>query len=344
MTQPDRITIRRPDDFHVHLRQGTLLEQVLGPTAAVFARALLMPNTVPPLLGWGDIFNYRTLVQNAISRGRFSFEPFFSLQITESTQYETVQSAFRHGRAIAGKIYPRGMTTNSENGVLDYHKIFPALAAMQECGMVACFHGETPQGGVFCLDRESAFLGTLNMIVKNFPRLKIVLEHITTRKAVNWIMEMPANVAATITVHHLILTLDDVIGGKLQTHNFCKPVAKRPEDREALIAAAMSGDPKFFLGTDSAPHPVSDKECAHGCAGVYTAPVALPLLADVFDKRSLLERLDNFTSRFGAEFYGLPLNEGTITLVRRRQVVPATANGIVPFMAGRQIEWSVEAA
>jgi dihydroorotase len=264
-----------------------------------------------------------------------------TIQITENTKPETVFKAKEVG-AIAGKVYPRGMTTNSENGVGDYKAIDPVLAAMQTCGMVALFHGESPNPDVFCLDREVKFLKTLKAIAAKFPRLKIVLEHVTTAEAVKCVTELPDNVAATITVHHLFLTLNDVIGDKLEPHHFCKPVAKRPKDRAALIAAATGGNPKFFLGTDSAPHLKEAKECASGCAGVYTVPVAIPLLFQRFKQYDATDKLENFGSGFGADFYGLPRNKETIALIREKWTVPPIYNGIVPFWAGKEIDWRIE--
>jgi dihydroorotase len=213
---------------------------------------------------------------------------------------------------------------------------------MQARGMLALFHGESPNADVFCLDRERKFLSVLKHIASAFPELKIVMEHVTTAEAIECVGTLPANVAATITVHHLFLTLNDVIGDKLAPHNFCKPVAKRPEDRNALLAAATSGNPKFFLGTDSAPHLQASKECAAGCAGVFTAPVAIPLLIELFDQYGDLGELEDFCSGYGADFYGLPRNERTITLIQKPWTVPSTYDGVVPFWAGKQLQWQME--
>jgi dihydroorotase len=338
----NRFKMPAPDDLHLHLRDGDVLRAVLPYTAQQFRRALIMPNTTSPILNERDVMNYRDQIAlAAYGSGHPEFEPLMSIQITEHTTPETIRWALVAG-AVAGKVYPRGMTTNSENGVLDYRAIYPALTAMEECGMLALFHGESPNPKVFCLDREAKFLKILKRIATKFPRLKIVMEHVTTAKAVECVEALPANVAATITVHHLFLTLDDVIGGKLQPHHFCKPVAKKPADRIALLIAATSGNPKFFLGTDSAPHPRSAKECASGCAGTFTAPVAVPLLAQLFEQQRVLGKLKNFCSGFGADFYNLPRNTGTITLIREDWTVPLIYGDVVPFWAGKTISWRME--
>mgnify|MGYP001558006132 FL=1 len=242
--------------------------------------------------------------------------------------------------AIAAKLYPVGMTTNSDDGISDILAMYPVFAAMERAGMVLCLHGEKP--GVFTLDREGAFIPSLCEIVDAFPGLKIVLEHITTAESVRLIARMPATVAATITVHHLYLTLDDVIGGMLRPHAFCKPIAKRPEDRANLILAATSGDPKFFLGTDSAPHLCGKKECDGGCAGVWV-PHAMEALTAKFEEHGKLDRLGDFTSRFGAEHYGQPLNQGFLEMRREPEpwIVPDEISGIVPFLAGQKLNWRI---
>jgi dihydroorotase len=335
----NRFTMRMPDDFHLHLRVGEMLRAVLPHTARQFKRAVIMPNITPPVLKDGDMRAYREEILT-VANGS-GFEPLMTIQVIEETEPETIFNAKAAG-AVAGKVYPRGMTTNSANGVYDYEKIYPALAAMEECGMLVLFHGESPDPDAFCLDREAKFLKILKGVAGAFPHLRIVMEHVTTAKAVDCVYELPANVAATITVHHLFLTLNDVIGDKLEPHHFCKPVAKRPEDRGVLIAAAISGTPKFFLGTDSAPHFRGVKECSSGCAGVYTAPVAIPLLLELFEKHGVENKLENFCSVFGADFYGLPHNKETIALIREEWTVPSILDGIVPFRAGQKIAWRME--
>lgn len=341
------LTICEPDDFHVHLRRGAMLHNVLPHTAEHFARALVMPNTDPPILTAEDVVAYEEEILSACSgRYRGYFEPLMTIQIVPQTTPAQVKAADRAG-AVAGKIYPRGVTTNSQNGVMNYQALAPVFQAMQDYGMVLSLHGESPDPEVFCLDREAVFLETLNWIAEHFPGLRIVLEHVTTAAAVKVVLDLPENVAATVTVHHLILTLDDVVGGKLKPHYFCKPLAKRPEDRAAIVQAALNGNPKFFLGTDSAPHSRQAKECAACSAGIFTAPVALPMLAEFFNGHHALDKLEDFTSVFGANFYGLPSNTDTLTLALNEDAgqaaeVPAEYGGVVPFTYGSgHLTWSV---
>ncbi|NJC85222.1 dihydroorotase [Planosporangium mesophilum] len=335
------LRIRRPDDFHLHLRQHDMLRAVLPATGRHFARALVMPNTDPPVADADALARYRSEI---VSANEWPFEPLMTIKLTAGTGDKTVRLAGEAG-AVAAKLYPRGVTTNSADGVDEVDDLYPAFAAMVDVGMVLCVHGESPDA--FCLDREEAFLSAvLPRITSEFPTLRVVVEHASTAAAVRWVRDHrdrtgTSTVAATITVHHLLLTLDDVIGDLLSPHHFCKPVAKRPEDRAALVEAATSGDPAFFLGTDSAPHAREAKECASGCAGVFTAPVALPVLAQVFESAGALDRLERFTSVAGAHFYGLPLNEGVVTLRRERWRVPAEYHGVVPFLADRYLDWRV---
>lgn len=331
------ITIRRPDDFHVHLRQGAMLRDVTIETARHFGRALVMPNTDPPVLNAGHVNAYREEILAAVPPG-LSFEPLMTIKLTHATTPKIVRDARKAG-AIAAKLYPEGVTTNSQEGVHDVRKLFPVLKAMEDCGMVLCVHGELPEA--FCLQREREFLPKLDDIRRACPDLKMVLEHVTDAASLRWLDDrQDDNVAVTITVHHLLLTLDDVIGGSLKPHHFCKPVAKTNEDRLALLHAVLSGHAHCFLGTDSAPHAQAKKECAEGCAGIYSAPVALAALADIFDQNGLLHRLEYFTSTAGADFYGLPYNEGTVTLERRSFPVPRSyPGGVIPFLAGRTLPW-----
>ncbi len=276
------------------------------------------------------------------------FDPLMTILITPSTTPAQIFEARETWRAnvVAGKMLPRGLTTNSELGIVDYkeHRA-PVYEAMQECGMVLSLHGELPdqdpKSPIYCLDREREFLPVLAWIINKYPKLKIVLEHITTAEAVEFIRQCPKNIAATITLHHLLLTTNDIIGGKLRPHNFCMPTAKRFEDRAALRKAAFSGDPHFFFGSDSAPHLRSNKECDGGNAGIFTAPVVLSGLVTLFYQCDVLGQLNAFMSVFGAQHYGLPLNEGTITLVHRPWRVPPEYGGIVPFLAGEEMEWQV---
>jgi len=331
------LRIRKADDMHVHLRQSDMLHNVLGFTAMQCGRALVMPNTTPAILTVQDLVIYRETIEGALGKNS-DFIPLMTFKVVPTTTAALVQDMKKNG-ATAGKLYPEGVTTNSEGGVTDFEALYPAYEAMEKEGIVLCLHGEMP--GVFCLDRESSFLDTLRTIASDFPKLKIVLEHATTADAINCVLSLPNNVAATLTVHHLYITLDDVIGDKLNPHVFCKPIAKRPEDRDALVKAALSGNPKFFLGSDSAPHLISNKENACGAAGVYTAPVLLPALCELFAKHDKLNLLELFTSVFGAKFYGLPLNESSITLVEEAWTVPEEYQGVKPFLAGSKLSWQV---
>lgn len=331
------LSIRRPDDFHVHLRNGEMLGRVAEHTARHFARALVMPNTDPPIRTWQEASQYRRAIEQLIDGS--GFQPLMTYKIEPTTTANDVAKLAQSRTVIAGKLYPDGVTTGSENGVRDFEALFPVFETMEHYQLVLCLHGEHPDA--FCLDREVAFLPVLAQIALTFPKLRIVLEHVTTEKALVAVEALPDTVAATITVHHLSLTLDDVIGGLLRPHHFCKPVAKYPSDRAALVRAVLSGNPRYFLGTDSAPHDQHKKECAAGCAGVYTAPVAMSLLAELFAQHGALDRLEPFVAEFGARFYGLPLNQETLELVERPMTVPATYAGIIPFRANETIAWSV---
>ena len=339
------VTLIRGDDFHCHLRRGGILKLVTGYTALQFKRALIMPNTDPPILTGQDALNYRSEVLSAVPPC-VNFEPLMTIQINDYTTPDMIKRAYQ-AEVVAGKAYPLGVTTNSRNGVTSFPKIYPVFEKMERVGMVLSIHGESPIHSLFCLDREKMFLHTLEDIVAAFPNLKIVLEHITTKEAVELIEYLPKNVAATITVHHLLLSLNDVVGGSIEPHNFCKPVAKTPKDRAALWEAIKSGNPKFFYGGDSAPHLKEKKECAHGRAGVFNAPVALPLLVQLFEEHDALGKLEGFISVFGAIFYGLGLEGKRIELVKEDWVVPNCYNNvqsdivIVPFLAGETLQWQV---
>ncbi|HEX3096045.1 MAG TPA: dihydroorotase [Patescibacteria group bacterium] len=342
-----KITIRKPDDFHLHLRDKAMLQNVAHYTQD-YGRVLVMPNVSPfPILTGADADAYRDRIRAAFFQCQSGCEPLMTIQITEQTTPQMIFDAKEH-RVIAGKVYPQGETTNSGNGVRDYDKLLPVFRAMSRCGMILCLHGEVPhidksKPKVSVLKREGKFLKILVDIAMRFKQLKIVLEHITTEEAVDTVLRLPENVAATITAHHLVLNLDDIIGGdKLLPHNFCKPVAKEEPHRLALVQAATSGNPKFFFGSDSAPHLRKDKECAEGCAGIFSAPVALPVLAEVFAKNNALEKLEDFTSVFGAQFYNYPLRTETITLLKMDWAVPETLYRVVPFMAGKKLAWQVE--
>jgi dihydroorotase len=332
------LKIRKMDDMHVHLRQGQMLANVVEHTALQCGRALVMPNTLPAILTADDVVAYRKSIVQHVPKG-VNFEPLMTFKVTASTKPEDIVELKSAG-AVAGKLYPEGVTTNSADGVRDLKELYAVYSAMQDAGLVLCLHGEKP--GVFSLDRESAFLETLQQLVADFPKLRIVLEHATTKEAVELVAALPSTVSATLTVHHLFITLDDVIGDKLNPHLFCKPIAKRESDRLALVNAAISGNPKFFLGTDSAPHAIESKECACGAAGVYSAPVVLPALAQLFEKHSALNKLESFVSEFGSRFYGLSLNKEFLLLEKHKWTVPSEYGGVVPFMAGQELSWAIQ--
>jgi len=327
------LTLRAPDDWHVHLRDGPMLKAVVWHTIKQFRRALVMPNLTPPVLTADDVHAYRAEIQDATFP---TFEPLMTIKITDRTTPEIVRAA-REAGAVAGKLYPEGVTTNSEDGVRSFWDLRPVFCAMRDCGMILSLHAETP--GVFVMDREANFLHQyVSPLAVSLPGLRIVVEHATSAAAVRLVDEHP-NVGCTITPHHLYLTLDDVVGGALNPHAFCKPIAKTHRDRDELVKAAISGHPRIFLGTDSAPHVIVKKECASGCAGVFCAPVALETVAEVFDRHSVLHRMEHFVAEAGAKFYGLPLNTGQITLRRETWRVPEDLQGVRPFMAGKELAW-----
>lgn len=329
------LTIRRPNDMHVHFRDGHLMSLIIPYTSEVFEHALVMPNTTRPILTGEDAEEYRRQIRYESSR----LKPLMSIQLTAATTPEVVRRAKLEFGVVAAKLYPRGVTTNSDNGVDEVSELESALGTMEECGMTLCVHGEEPSA--FCMDREREFLKTLRSMAEGHPGLRIVLEHVTTREAAECVAELPDMVAATITAHHLVLTLDDVVGDKIRPHHFCKPVAKTRQDREALRKFATSGNPKFFFGSDSAPHTVSRKECPEGCAGVFSAPVAIEVLAQVFEEEGRLDKLEGFTSAFGSGFYGLPASSQDLKLRRKSWTVPKMVRKtFVPFMAGETLTWS----
>lgn len=346
MTTMRGINIRKPDDLHVHLRDGGLLKRVLPSTAKVFGRALVMPNLKPAILTAADAVSYRLrILRELLDQGIDGFQALMTIKITGRTTPFIIQEAKSHA-VLAAKVYPEGVTTNSDDGVSDFRAnlLYEVFGAMEEIGMILCVHAEFP-GGPSML-REATFVDHhVAVWAKAFPNLKIVIEHASTARAIDFALNTN-NVACSITVHHMLLTLDDIIGGSLNAHNFCKPVAKTHLDRKMLRFVATSGDPSFFLGTDSAPHYLSDKHA--GAAGCYTAPVAMQLLAQIFDEHSALDKLEAFASENGARFYGLPLNEGMLTLVRKtwtpgpgpdEDVYPGS---IIPFWAGKEIQWQIK--
>ncbi len=338
-----QLTLLRPDDWHLHLRDGAALQSVLPDTARRFARAIVMPNLKPPVTTVEAALAYRARILAALPAGS-TFQPLMTLYLTDNTAPDEIAKARDSGVVHAVKLYPAGATTNSDAGVTDLAKCHDTLAAMQDAGMPFLLHGEVTDPAVDVFDREAVFIErVLTPLLKTFPRLKVVLEHITTRQAAEFVRAAPDNVAATITAHHLLYNRNAMFAGGMRPHYYCLPVLKRETHREALVEAAVSGSPKFFLGTDSAPHPMHAKEAACGCAGIYTAHAAIELYAEAFEKAGALDRLEGFASRFGPQFYGLPLNSETITLEKTGWTVPPVLPlgdaELVPLRAGEQIGW-----
>lgn len=342
----DTLTITRPDDWHIHFRDGAAMQSVLPDTARVFGRAIAMPNLKPPVVSVADAAAYRERLLAAAAGT--SFAPLMTLYLTDNTQPEEIRRARESGLVHAVKYYPAGATTNSDSGVTELTKAYEAIAAMEEVGMPLLLHGEVVDPEVDVFDREAVFIERhLTRLLRDFPKLKIVLEHITTRQAAEFVTAAPANVAATITVHHLLYNRNAMFKGGIRPHLYCLPVLKREQHRRALIAAAISGNPKFFLGTDSAPHAVGAKESACGCAGIYSAHAAIELYAEVFEDAGALDKLEAFASFYGADFYGLPRHTDTITLKRESWEAPARLTlgetSLVPLRAGEAIRWRVVA-
>lgn len=324
------------DDLHVHLRNDDRTETAIRATRHGGAgRVLVMPNTAPPVTNGAEARDY----ENWLRAHGADFPMLMTVKLTGTTTPEDVKSAAEMG-CVALKQYPMGVTTNSDDGVMDPRAMYPVYEAMQEQDIVLSLHGEVP--GVFVLDAEAAFLSALKDIVANFPKLRVVMEHITTAAAAEAVSQMGDQVAATITDHHLDITLQDVVGTRIQPHHFCMPVAKRPEDKMALIAAVRSGSPKFFSGTDTAPHKVEDKENACGCAGIFNAPYHMQFLATLFEELDMLDRLEPFTSVYGAAFYNLERNTDELVLVKEPLVVPDRFGAMVPFKAGKTLAWSIK--
>jgi dihydroorotase len=341
----DRITLLRPDDWHLHLRDGASMASVLADTARCFGRAIVMPNLQPPIRTTQQALHYYERIKGELAAGS-AFEPLMTLYLTDDTPPEEIGRAKLSGRVHGVKLYPAGATTHSDAGVTRISRCFNALEKMEQLGLPLLIHGEVTDPAVDVFDREKAFLDeVLGPIVERFTGLKIVIEHITTRDAVQYVEVTGPNVAATITAHHLLLNRNAIFLGGIRPHHYCLPVLKRETHREALVEAATSGNPKFFLGTDSAPHAKSLKEAACGCAGVYTAHAAIELYATAFDEVDALDRLEGFASRFGAQFYGLPPNRDSITLVREEWSVPKTLrfgpDELVPLRAGETIPWKL---
>jgi len=342
----DTLTITRPDDWHIHFRDGAAMQSVLPDTARVFGRAIAMPNLRPPVVSVADAAAYRARLLAAAAGT--AFEPLMTLYLTDNTTPEEIRRARESGFVHAVKYYPAGATTNSDSGVTDLARAYKAIAAMEETGMPLLLHGEVVDPDVDVFDREAVFIDRhLTRLLRDFPGLKIVLEHITTRQAAEFVAAAPATVAATVTVHHLLYNRNAMFRGGIRPHMYCLPVLKREQHRQALVAAAISGNPKFFLGTDSAPHAQGAKETACGCAGIYSAHAAIELYAEAFEDAGALGRLEAFASFYGADFYGLPRHTDTITLRRESWEAPASlgmgSETLVPLRAGETIRWRVAA-
>ncbi|MBT9613804.1 MAG: dihydroorotase [Burkholderiales bacterium] len=337
------ITFTRPDDWHLHVRDHALMAAVIPDTARRFARAIIMPNLKPPVTTTELAREYRARIVAATPPGA-RFEPLMTLYLTDNTSPNEIRTAKMSGLIHGVKYYPAGATTNADAGVTVISRCYDALAAMEEVGLPLLIHGEVTNPHVDVFDREQVFIdNVLEPLAARFPRLKIVLEHITTRQAVDFVKAAPDNIAATITAHHLLYNRNAMFAGGMRPHLYCLPVLKREEHRWVLLAAATSGNPKFFLGTDSAPHSKHAKESACGCAGIYSAHAAIELYAEAFESANALGKLEAFASFYGADFYGLPRNADTITLVKEEWDVPSElafgSDKLIPLRAGERIHW-----
>jgi len=341
----DRLTIRRPDDWHVHLRDGSMLDSVVNHTARQFARAIVMPNLVPPVTTVAAAESYRGRIMAALDP-TLDFTPLMTCYLTDDADPEEIERGYASGNFTACKLYPANATTNSSHGVTDIANIRTVLATMERIGMPLLVHGEVTDPEIDIFDREAVFIDrVLTGLISDFPALKVVFEHITTADAVAFVEAGGDTLAATVTPHHLDFNRNAIFVGGIRPHFYCLPVAKRETHRLALRKAATSGSPKFFLGTDSAPHPLGDKETACGCAGIFNAPYAIESYARTFEAEDALDKLEGFAAKHGPNFYGLPLNDGQITLERSPATVPETlAAGettLVPFHAGETLAWQI---
>ncbi|HJV25124.1 MAG TPA: dihydroorotase [Aromatoleum sp.] len=338
------LSLIRPDDWHLHVRDGDALATVVPHTAQRFARALIMPNLRPPVTTTAQALEYRARINAAVPPG-LKFEPLMSLYLTDNTAPDEIDRARASGAVVAVKLYPAGATTNSDAGVTAIDKVYPVLERMEQLGMVLCVHGEVTHGDVDVFDREQVFIDrVLAPMVARFPGLHVVFEHITTSDAVQFVASTGANVGATVTAHHLLLNRNAIFAGGIRPHHYCLPVLKRETHRRALVEAVTSGSAKYFLGTDSAPHAKSTKEAACGCAGCYTAHAGIELYAEAFEQAGALDRLEAFASLNGPAFYGLPANQDRITLVKDEWTVPSAYgylgdDPLVPLRAGESIAW-----
>ena len=341
----DKITITRPDDWHLHLRDGDALKAVLPDTANRFGRAIVMPNLRPPVTTTALAAEYRQRILDAIPAGA-NFEPLMTLYLTDNTSAAEITRAKASGFVHGVKLYPAGATTNSDSGVSSLDACGEALEAMQESGMPLLVHAEVTDADVDVFDRERVFIDRyMQPLLTKYPGLKVVFEHITTKDAAEFVVSAPSNVAATITPHHLLMNRNAMFTGGIRPHHYCLPILKREEHRLALVSAATSGNPKFFLGTDSAPHAKSSKEAACGCAGMYSAHAGIELYAEAFEAAGALDKLESFASFYGADFYGLPRNTDQITLLKTAWNVPESitfaADILVPLRAGQSIAWKM---
>ena len=341
----DRLTLLRPDDWHIHLRDGALLPRTVADAARTFARAIIMPNLVPPVRNAAEADQYRQRILDA-RPAESSFQPLMVLYLTDQTSAADIHNAVKSGFVHAAKLYPAGATTNSDSGVTSLEAIYPALEAMSDVGMPLLVHGEVTHADVDIFDREKRFIDDqLVGLVNRFPNLKVVFEHITTADAAQFVREASDKIAATITAHHLLYNRNHMLAGGIRPHFYCLPILKRNTHQEALLDAATSGSAKFFLGTDSAPHAQNAKEISCGCAGCYTAYAAIELYAEAFEQRNALDKLEGFASHFGADFYQLPRNQDTITLVREPWTAPSSLTfgeqQLIPLRAGETLNWRI---
>ncbi len=340
-----QLMITRPDDWHLHLRDGEALRAVVADTAKQFGRAIVMPNLRPPVTTTELAIAYRERIMQALPADT-GFEPLMTLYLTDNTRAEEIEKAKASNIVHGVKLYPAGATTNSDSGVTSIDKCTEALAAMQALGLPLLVHAEVTDADIDVFDRERVFIDRhMKSLIENYPNLRVVFEHITTKDAADFVSTAGKNVAATITVHHLLMNRNDMFRGGIRPHHYCLPILKREEHRLALVKAATSGNPKFFLGTDSAPHAKNAKESACGCAGMYTAHAAIELYAEVFEAANTLDKLEAFASFYGADFYGLPRNTDTITLVKESWQVPESypyeQDVLVPLRAGQAINWKI---
>jgi len=336
-----RLTLTQPDDWHLHLRDGANMASIVAATARCFARAIVMPNLKPPITTVEQALAYRERIIAALP---CNFKPLMTLYLTDNTPVAEISKLKENTDVMAVKYYPAGATTHSDSGVTDWHRVWRVLEAMQNHDIPLLIHGEVTDANVDVFDREKVFIEkVLEPLLENFPSLRVVLEHITTQDAVEYVKKNKNNLYATITPHHLLMNRNELFQGGIRPHHYCLPVLKREKHRQALLDAATSGNPKFFLGTDSAPHAVSAKETACGCAGIYTAPVALALYAEAFEQVQALDKLEGFASFYGADFYRLPRNTKTITLEKRTWQMPKHfefgKETVVPLRAGAEIYW-----